>query len=51
MKRKVYPPTGNSLSCENWQIEGAYRMIQNNLHPDVAEMPEDLIVYLSLIHI
>ena len=45
MKRKVYPPTGNSLSCENWQIEAAYRMIQNNLHPDVAEMPEDLIVY------
>ena len=45
MKRKIYPPIGNSLSCKNWQIEAAYRMIQNNLHPDVAEFPEDLIVY------
>ena len=44
MKRKIYPPIGNSLSCENWQIEAAYRMIQNNLHPDVAEFPEDLIL-------
>ena len=51
MKRKIYTPIGNSLSCKNWQIEAAYRMIQNNLHPDVAEFPEDLIVYLSLIHI
>ena len=47
MKRKVYPPTGNSLSCKNWQIEAAYRMIQNNLHPDVAEFPEDLIVMVE----
>ena len=45
MNRKIYPPTGNNLSCKNWQIEAAYRMIQNNLHPDVAEFPEDLIVY------
>jgi len=45
MKRKIYTPIGNSLSCKNWQIEAAYRMIQNNLHPDVAEFPEDLIVY------
>ena len=45
MKRKIYPPIGNSLSCKNWQIEAAYRMIQNNLHPDVAEFPENLIVY------
>ena len=45
MKRKIHPPIGNSLSCKNWQIEAAYRMIQNNLHPDVAEFPEDLIVY------
>ena len=45
MKRNIYPPIGNNLSCKNWQIEAAYRMIQNNLHPDVAEIPEDLIVY------
>jgi len=45
MKRKIYTPIGNSLSCKNWQIEAAYRMIQNNLHPDVAEFPEELIVY------
>jgi len=45
MKRKIYPPIGNKLSCKNWQIEAAYRMIQNNLHPEVAEFPEDLIVY------
>ena len=45
MKRKIYPPIGDSLSCKNWQIEAAYRMIQNNLHPDVAESPEELIVY------
>ena len=42
MKRKIYPPIGNSLSCK---YGVAYRMIQNNLHPDVAEFPEDLIVY------
>ena len=39
MKRNIYPPIGNNLSCKNWQIEAAYRMIQNNLHPDVAEIP------------
>ena len=39
MKRNIYPPIGNKISCKNWQIEAAYRMIQNNLHPDVAEIP------------
>jgi urocanate hydratase len=33
------------LSCANWQIEAPYRMLQNNLDPDVAERPDDLVVY------
>ena len=45
MKREIRPPTGNRLNCKNWQIEAAYRMIQHNLDPDVAELPDDLIVY------
>lgn len=44
-KRVVRSPRGTELHCANWQIEGAYRMIQNNLDPDVAERPEDLVVY------
>ncbi|MDL1862301.1 urocanate hydratase [Betaproteobacteria bacterium PRO7] len=43
--RLVRAPTGTQLACRNWQIEAAYRMIQNNLDPDVAERPEDLVVY------
>ncbi|MFN3565023.1 MAG: urocanate hydratase [Burkholderiaceae bacterium] len=43
--RVVRAPTGTRLACRNWQIEAAYRMIQNNLDPDVAERPEDLVVY------
>lgn len=43
--RVVRAPRGNELHCENWLIEAAYRMIQNNLDPDVAERPEDLVVY------
>ena len=34
-----------ALSCANWQIEAAYRMIQNNLDPAVAENPDELVVY------
>ena len=45
MKRKVHAPTGTELSCKNWLIEAAYRMIQNNLDPDVAFDPDNLIVY------
>ena len=45
MHRKVKPPTGNILSCSNWQIEAAYRMIQHNLDQNVAENPDELIVY------
>ncbi|MCK6903095.1 urocanate hydratase [Enterobacter asburiae] len=41
----VRAPQGTALSCQNWLIEAAYRMIQNNLDPDVAERPEDLVVY------
>jgi urocanate hydratase len=43
--RVVKAPRGIQLSCKNWQIEAAYRMIQNNLDPGVAERPEDLVVY------
>ncbi|RYD98787.1 MAG: urocanate hydratase [Sphingobacteriales bacterium] len=44
-KRVIKAPTGNTLSCKNWVSEAAYRMIQNNLDPEVAERPEDLVVY------
>lgn len=43
--RTVKAPTGTTLNCKGWQQEAAYRMIQNNLDPSVAEHPEDLIVY------
>jgi urocanate hydratase len=43
--RPVKAPTGSRLSCRNWQIEAAYRMIQNNLDPAVAENPDALVVY------
>jgi urocanate hydratase len=41
----VRAPRGNSLSCKGWQQEAALRMLMNNLDPEVAEKPEDLIVY------
>ncbi len=44
-KRIVKAPTGTKLSCKNWQIEAAYRMIQHNLDPENAEKPDELIVY------
>lgn len=43
--RTVRAPRGTTLTCKNWQIEAAYRMIQNNLDPEVAERPQDLVVY------
>lgn len=43
--RIVHAPTGTHLSCKGWQQEAAYRMIQNNLDPDVAENPDELVVY------
>ncbi|MDR3720606.1 MAG: urocanate hydratase [Candidatus Acidoferrales bacterium] len=41
----VRAPRGNSLSCKGWQQEAAMRMLMNNLDPEVAEKPEELIVY------
>jgi urocanate hydratase len=43
--RIVRAPRGMNLTCKNWLSEAAYRMIQNNLDPEVAEKPEDLVVY------
>lgn len=43
--RIVRAPRGTQLSCKNWLIEAAYRMLQNNLDPEVAEKPADLVVY------
>src|SRR6476619_7912889 len=43
--RPVRAPQGTQLTCANWQIEAAYRMIQNNLDPAVAENPNELVVY------
>ena len=41
----VRTPTGTSLACRGWAQEAAFRMLQNNLDPDVAERPDDLVVY------
>src|SRR3954469_13442268 len=43
--RVVRAPHGTTLTCKSWVTEAAYRMIQNNLDPEVAERPEDLVVY------
>ncbi|HEU0203032.1 MAG TPA: urocanate hydratase, partial [Burkholderiaceae bacterium] len=43
--RIVRAPRGRDLACKNWLIEAAYRMIQNNLDPEVAEHPQALVVY------
>lgn len=43
--RVIRAPRGTDLSCHNWQIEAVYRMIQNNLDPEVAEDPDNLVVY------
>ncbi len=43
--RTIRSPRGTVLTCKGWQQEAAYRMIQNNLDPDVAERPDDLVVY------
>ncbi len=43
--RTVRAPRGIDLACKNWLSEAAYRMIQNNLDPDVAEKPDELVVY------
>ena len=43
--RVIHAPRGTELSCKNWLTEAAYRMIQNNLDPEVAENPKHLVVY------
>jgi len=43
--RTIRAPHGNVLSCKSWLTEAAFRMIQNNLDPDVAEKPSELVVY------
>ena len=43
--RPVRAPRGPQLTCKSWLTEAAYRMIQNNLDPEVAERPDDLVVY------
>ncbi len=45
MSRTVRAPRGTQLSCKNWLIEAPYRMLQNNLDPQVAGDPDNLIVY------
>src|SRR5512135_1313854 len=45
MARNIRAPRGTQLTCKNWLIEAAYRMLQNNLDPEVAFDPEHLIVY------
>src|ERR1700741_1658782 len=41
----VRAPRGTAISCKGWQQEAAMRMLMNNLEPDVAERPQDLVVY------
>ena len=43
--RPVRAPRGSTLNCADWTIEAAYRMLQNNLDPEVAENPDALVVY------
>ncbi|MEP6659101.1 MAG: urocanate hydratase [Acidimicrobiales bacterium] len=43
--RPVRAPRGVALSCANWQLEAPMRMLMNNLDPEVAERPDDLVVY------
>jgi urocanate hydratase len=43
--RRVAAPRGSELTCKGWQQEAALRMLMNNLDPEVAERPDDLVVY------
>lgn len=45
MSRKIIAKTGLELECKGWEQEAALRMLYNNLDPEVAERPEDLVVY------
>ncbi|HET7064069.1 MAG TPA: urocanate hydratase, partial [Rudaea sp.] len=42
--RTIRAPRGTALHCKSWLTEAAFRMIQNNLDPDVAENPSELVV-------
>jgi urocanate hydratase len=44
-RREIRAPRGSVLTARSWQTEGVLRMLMNNLDPDVAERPEDLVVY------
>ncbi|MFT6033169.1 MAG: urocanate hydratase [Arenicella sp.] len=44
-KRDIKSPRGNTLNCKSWSTEAAFRMIQNNLDREVAENPDELVVY------
>ena len=44
-RNSIHSPRGSKLTCKNWQIEAPYRMIQNNLDPEVAENTDQLVVY------
>ena len=48
MIKNIKSPTGSKLNCKGWHQEAAFRMLQNNLDSDVAENPDDLIVYGGL---
>ncbi|MCA3533077.1 MAG: urocanate hydratase, partial [Rhodobacter sp.] len=43
--RDVFPATGPEITAKSWLTEAPMRMLMNNLHPDVAENPHDLVVY------
>ena len=43
--RDVFPATGTEITAKSWQTEAPLRMLMNNLHPDVAENPHELVVY------
>lgn len=43
--RDIFPPTGSKLNAKSWLTEAPLRMLMNNLHPDVAENPHELVVY------
>ncbi len=43
--RDIFPPTGSEISAKSWLTEAPLRMLMNNLHPDVAENPHELVVY------
>ncbi len=43
--RDIHAPTGNTLNAKSWLTEAPLRMLMNNLHPDVAEKPDELVVY------